>query len=566
MVSGARCAQTQAVLSGAEVDTFVQAIRNLGPMRLAIMGGVVLGLLGFLIFFATKLTTPSMANLYGELSQSDAANIIQELESRNIPFEIKQNGTSVLVPENRVLQLRLELAQQGLPSGGSVGYELFDNTDTLGSTNFMQNVNLVRALEGELSRTIASISTVKQARVHLVMPKRELFSREKQEPSASVVLQMRGPVRLSAEQIAAVQHLVASAVPQLTPNRISIVDNKGSLLSSGFETTNPATGGIAKLDERRRAIENEMSRTIEELLEKTIGFGRVRAEVAINMNFDRVSTQSEEFNPDGQVVRSTNAIEETASANDSEGEPPISVGTNLPDANFGTGDVASRQENQSRTEETTNFEISKVVTNHIKEGGEIERISVAVLIDENQTVNEEGDRVSEPRPQEQMELLSTLVRGAIGFDEDRGDQLELIQMQFASFEAPEEELELFFGMGKNDILRVVEVLLLSIVAILVILLVVRPLLSRAFEALPSAQAERLLADQGRGAPALTGPGAPSGVPVDSEDDEEQFEELIDIDRVEGRVKASSVKKVGEIVEKHPEEALSILRSWMYQES
>jgi flagellar M-ring protein FliF len=537
-------------------------------MRLAIMGGVVLGSLGFLIFFATKLTTPSMANLYGELSQNDAANIVQELESRNIPFEIKQNGTSVLVPENRVLQLRLELAQQGLPSGGSVGYELFDNTDTLGSTNFMQNVNLVRALEGELSRTIASIGTVKQARVHLVMPKRELFSREKQEPSASVVLQMRGPVRLSAEQIAAVQHLVASAVPQLTPNRISIVDNKGSLLSSGFEASNPATGSVAKLDERRRAIENEMSRTIEELLEKTIGFGRVRAEVAVNMNFDRVSTQSEEYNPDGQVVRSTNAIEETASATDSEGEPPISVGTNLPDANFGTGDVASRQENQSRTEETTNFEISKVITNHIKEGGEIERISVAVLIDENQTVNDDGERVSEPRPQEQMELLSTLVRGAIGFDEDRGDQLELIQMQFASFEAPEEELELFFGMGKNDILRVVEVSVLSIVAILVILLVVRPLLSRAFEALPSAQeeAERLLADQGRGAPALTGPGAPGGVPVDSEDDEEQFEELIDIDRVEGRVKASSVKKVGEIVEKHPEEALSILRSWMYQES
>ncbi len=311
-----------------------------------------------------------------------------------------------------------------------------------------------------------------------------------------------------------------------------------------------------------------MSRTIEELLEKTIGFGRVRAEVAVNMNFDRVSTQSEEYNPDGQVVRSTNAIEETASATDSEGGAPISVGTNLPDANFGTGDVASRQENQSRTEETTNFEISKVITNHIKEGGEIERISVAVLIDENQTVNDDGERVSEPRPQEQMELLSTLVRGAIGFDEDRGDQLELIQMQFASFEAPEEELELFFGMGKNDILRVVEVLVLSIVAILVILLVVRPLLSRAFEALPSAQeaAERLLVDQGRGAPALTGPGAPGGVPVDSEDDEEQFEELIDIDRVEGRVKASSVKKVGEIVEKHPEEALSILRSWMYQES
>ena len=550
------------------MDTFVQAIRNLGPMRLAIMGGVILGLIGFLVFFATKLSTPSMTTLYGELGQSDAAGIVQELETRNIPFELKQNGTQILVPQDRVMQLRLELAQQGLPSGGSIGYELFDNADTLGSTNFMQNVNLVRALEGELARTIGSISTVKSARVHLVMPRRELFSREKQEPSASVILQMRGPVRLSAEQIAAVQHLVASAVPQLTPQRISLIDNKGSLLSSGFESADPVSGIAAKADERRQRIEGQMARTIEELLEKTVGYGRVRAEVAVAMNFDRVSTQTEEYNPDGQVVRSTNAVEETANSKDSEGEPPISVGTNLPDANLGTGDTASRSENQSRTEETTNFEISKTVTNHIKEGGEIERLSVAVLVDEVQRVNEDGEQVSDKRSEEEMNLLSTLVRGAIGFDEDRGDKVEIIQMKFASFEAPEEELELFFGMGKNDILRVVEILVLSIVAILVILLVVRPLLSRAFEALPSAQeaAERLLADQGR-APALTGPGGGGGrVPVESEEDEEQFEELIDIDRVEGRVKASSVKKVGEIVEKHPEEALSILRSWMYQES
>ena len=175
------------------------------------------------------------------------------------------------------MQLRLELAQQGLPSGGSIGYELFDSADSLGSTNFMQNVNLVRALEGELARTIGSISTVKSARVHLVMPRRELFSREKQEPSASVILQMRGPVRLTNEQVAAVQHLVASAVPQLTPNRISLIDSKGSLLASGFEGSDPLNGVAAKADERRHRMESEMARTIEALLEKTIGFGRVRA-------------------------------------------------------------------------------------------------------------------------------------------------------------------------------------------------------------------------------------------------------------------------------------------------
>lgn len=549
---------------GNYVDTFVLAMRNLGPMRLAIMGGVVLGLIGFLVFFGTKLSTPSMTTLYNELAQSDAAGIVQELESRNIPFKISQNGTQIAVPAERVMQLRLELAQQGLPSGGSVGYELFDDTDTLGSTNFMQNVNLVRALEGELARTISSIGTVKKARVHLVMPRRELFSREKQEPSASVVLQMRGPARLTNEQVAAVQHLVASAVPQLTPNRISIVDNKGSLLSSGFASSDPVAGRQAKVDERRNRLEGEMARTIEELLEKTVGFARVRAEVSLDMNFDRVSTQTEEYNPDGQVVRSTNSVEETANSKDSEGEPPISVGTNLPDPNLGTGDTASRTENQNRTEETTNFEISKTVTNHIREGGEVEKLSVAVLVDEVQLLNEDGELISQKRTEEEMRLLATLVRGAIGFDEDRGDKVELIQMKFASFDAPEEKLQLFFGMGKNDILRVVELLVLSIVGILVVLLVVRPLLSRAFEALPSAQdaAERLLADQGR-SPALTGPGG-GGLPVES--DEEQFDELIDIDRVEGRVKASSVKKVGDFIDKHPDETLSILRSWLYQEA
>ena len=547
---------------GNYVDTFVLAMRNLGPMRLAIMGGVVLGLIGFLVFFGTKLSTPSMTTLYNELAQSDAAGTVQELESRNIPFKISQNGTQIAVPAERVMQLRLELAQQGLPSGGSVGYELFDDTDTLGSTNFMQNVNLVRALEGELARTISSIGTVKKARVHLVMPRRELFSREKQEPSASVVLQMRGPARLTNEQVAAVQHLVASAVPQLTPNRISIVDNKGSLLSSGFASSDPVAGRQAKVDERRNRLEGEMARTIEELLEKTVGFARVRAEVSLDMNFDRVSTQTEEYNPDGQVVRSTNSVEETANSKDSEGEPPISVGTNLPDPNLGTGDTASRTENQNRTEETTNFEISKTVTNHIREGGEVEKLSVAVLVDEVQLLNEDGELISQKRTEEEMRLLATLVRSAIGFDEDRGDKVELIQMKFASFDAPEEKLQLFFGMGKNDILRVVELFVLSIVGILVVLLVVRPLLSRAFEALPSAQdaAERLLADQGR-SPALTGPGG-GGLPVES--DEEQFDELIDIDRVEGRVKASSVKKVGDFIDKHPDETLSILRSWLYQ--
>lgn len=550
------------------MDAIVQAMRNMGPMRLAVMGTVLLAMIGFFIWVTTKLASPNVELLYGGLSQSDQGAISQTLAGQGVQYEIRNNN-EIWVPADQVSRLRLSLANQGIPGGGTLGYEIFDSTDGLSTTNFMQNVNLVRALEGELARTIESISSVNSARVHLVLPKRELFSREKQEPSASIVLRMSGGNRLDNEQVLAVQHLVATAVPSLQPNRVSIVDNKGKLLAAGFEEEGDVSVMADKTAQRTRSYENRMARMIEELLEQTVGFGKVRAEVSAELDFDVVNTQEEIYDPDGQVVRSTQTIEQTANQSDTEGTPPVTVGTNLPDPNLGGGEGISSNAAESRIEETTNFEISKRIVNHTREIGGVTRLSVAVLVDGTHGIDEETDEPTyEPRTNEELELLGTLVRGAIGFDADRGDQVEIINMQFAEFELEEEELELFFGMQKNDLLRLAEILVLSIVAILVILLVVRPLISRAFESMPSASqlaGERLLADQTATAAALTGPaGAP--IPGEGLPEEEQFEELIDIDRVEGRVKASSVKKVGEIVEKHPEEALSILRNWMYQES
>lgn len=542
------------------VDTLIHAIRNLGAMRLAVMGAVLLGMIGFFIFLATRLGTPSMALLYGELDTQDSASIVNQLEAQKIPYEIRQNGAQILVPGDKVLRLRLTMASQGLPSGGSIGYEIFDNQESIGTTNFVQNINLVRALEGELARTIQTLSAVKSVRVHLVLPKRELFSREKNQPSASITLRMAGAIQLEKGQIAAIQHLVAAAVPGLAPTRVSIVDISGKLLARGFEE-DPATTLTEKAGERRRAFETRVARTIEDLLGKTVGHGRVRAEVKAEMDFDRISTTDEKFDPEGQVVRSTQSIEETNQSRDAEGSAPVSVGANLPDPNAASGESTSSTAAQSRTEETVNFEVSKKIINHVRESGIIRRLSVAVLIDGVRGRNQNGEPTYQPRSEAEMELLATLVRGSIGFNADRGDTVEVINMEYAEAIEEEQELELFFGLDKNDLLRMAEILVLSIVAILVILLVVRPLVSRAFESIPSAAAagERLLADQAAAAAAaLTAPGVQA--------EEEQFEELIDIDRVEGRVKASSVKKVGEIVEKHPEEALSIIRSWMYQET
>lgn len=528
------------------------------------MGGVMIAMLGFFIFLLTKLGQPNMALLYSNLDPNDSRNIATEIGRLGHHTEIRDQGTAVWVPAEKQLELRLQMADRGLPVGGKVGFELFDNTDALGTTNFLQNVNLRRALEGELGRTIQSMDIVHRARVHLVMPKRQLFSREEQQPSASVVLQMRSSKRLDPEQVSSVQHLVASAVPGLKPGRITIIDDKGKLLSTGFQDDTSAQTSAAKNEGRRRTFEARMARTVEELLEQTVGFGNVRAEVSADIDFDRISTTEEIYNPDGQVIRSTQTVERAARNQEQENDP-VTVGTNLPDGAPGGDARAKAQSDESSTEETVNFEISKKTVNHVKTDGNIKRLTIAVLV--NGVVGRDGDgkKTYTPRAKEQMELLATLVRNTVGFSSDRGDSVEVVNMEFAAAEKFEEPLELFFGLGKNDLLRLAEILVLSILGILVILLVVRPLVSRAFESIPSAQeaAGRLLADSSSHAAGLLG--GPSAL-APAEMEEEQFEELIDIDRVEGRVKASSVKKVGEIVEKHPEEALSIIRAWMYQEA
>lgn len=548
------------------METIGQALKNIGPGRIAIVGGVFLGLMIFFILFVTRFTSPSMEVLYSDLDTADSTRITAQLQTMGAKYQLKQGGKEILISAKDVTRVRLELAEQGM--GGSVlGYELFDKSEAIGATSFMQNVNYIRALEGELSRTIESLNSVKGARIHLVMPKRELFSRKKQEPSASVFLRMRGATRLSSEQISAVQHLVAAAVPSLTPKHISVIDNKGKLLAGGFEDTDGMGAVSSKIDEKNRILENRLAKTLEELIEKSVGFGHVRAEVNAEMDFDRISTNEERYDPEGQVVRSTQSIEETSSSKDTDGSPSVTVGTNLPDANQDSGDNQSSSAAENRTEETVNFEISKKVINHIREAGTIKKLSVAVLVDYEHKLNEEGVRTAIKRSPEDMELLANLVKGAIGYDADRGDQIEIVQMVFKDSINVEEQLDQFFGLSKNDLLRVAEMLVLGIVALLVILLVIRPLISRAFEAntaAAQAESERLLADQSPDAPALAGPG---GVLATSDMDvEEEFEELIDIDRVEGRIKASSVKKIGEIVDKHPEAALSLIRTWMYQEA
>jgi len=547
------------------VNSFGQTLRNLGTVRLVAIGGVGIGLVAFFIFLTVRLNTTQMSLLFGDLDATDSAKIVGQLEASGVRFQLRANGQQILVPADQVLRLRVSMAESGMPNGGSVGYEIFDKSDGLGTTNFVQNINLIRALEGELARTIRAIDNIDEARVHLVLPKRELFSRHKQEPSASIVIKTQRHAKLSKARVLAIQHLVAAAVPGLTPRRISVIDGRGRLLARVGDE-DPESGISAEdSDDMRRGYERHLVRTIEALLEQSVGIGNVRAKVSVEMDFDRISTNTESYDPDGQVVRSTQSIEESAKSSDKTGQSTVSVGNNLPDANAGGNDGASTSQS-TRTEETVNYEISKTIKTHVRESGTVRRLSVAVLINGTFKADEDGDLIYQPRTKDEMGKLAILARSAIGYDAKRGDTVELINLRFFN---PDDLITAragpLFGLTKSDYFRIGEIFVLAIVGILVILLVVRPLVARTLDALPSAleaaKEATLLADQSEDTPALAGP-AGTGVSGPLPDEEDS---LIDLDQVEGRVKASTLKKIAEIVERHPEETVGIIRQWMYAE-
>jgi flagellar M-ring protein FliF len=260
------------------VNGLVEFVRALGAARIAAMVAVTIALIGFFVVVGMRVTAPSMAPLFTELSLEDSNRVVKELESQGIPFELRGDGSTVLIPKDQVTRARMRLAEGGLPRGGSVGYEIFDKSDTLGTTSFVQSVNHLRALEGELARTIRSIDRVSAARVHLVIPERQLFQRDRQDPSASIVLRVRS--QLEQPQVRAIRHLVASAVRGLKPERVSIVDEQGRLLADGVGA---ADAGVAPLlDERNAAFEQRMKNQVESIVTSVVGPGRARVTVSSN--------------------------------------------------------------------------------------------------------------------------------------------------------------------------------------------------------------------------------------------------------------------------------------------
>ncbi|SUB02073.1 Flagellar M-ring protein [Pannonibacter phragmitetus] len=534
------------------MNGLIEFIRTLGAARVAAMGAVAAILIGVFAFIILRVTAPQMAQLYSDLSLEDSSAIINSLEQQAIPFELRREGSTILIPQEQIARVRMRLAEDGLPTGGSIGYEIFDRTDTLGATSFVQNINHLRAMEGELARTIRSIDRIVSARVHLVIPERQLFQRDARPPSASIAVKVRGS--LGGGEIRAIQHLVAAAVDGLKPERVSIVDDTGRLLASSSDDNAEAMLST-QLQERTGEVETRLRNQVEEILNSVVGPGRARVRVAAQIDHNRVTETQERFDPEGQVVRSTQTKEEASSRG--AGQDAVTVGNQLPNADQGgggTGDVEASNLN----EEIVNYEISKATRTEVVEAGSVKRLSVAVLVDGVYTPNADGVLQYEPRTQEVLDRIAVLVRSAVGFDAARGDVVEVVNLRFA--QAPEAEFEPvsdgLFDFTRADIMRFAELGVLMLIALLLLLFVVRPLLRRIVTPDEKQPQELVIAPDGT----LV---AESELPQqqDEEDDGVVIEWLEEAKR-EGAMQASSIAKVGAMIEDYPSEAVTIVRGWL----
>jgi flagellar M-ring protein FliF len=579
------------------MKAILDGLGALGPARLVAMAAVAIGMFGLLAILALRGNTQQMALLYADLDMREAGQMAEQLDRQHIAHSLGAGGTEILVPADQVAQARMLLAKEGLPSGGSVGYELFDRADGITASQFQQSINQARALEGELARSIRAISGVRAARVHLVLPKREPFSRDRQDAQASVVLTMTGPGRLDREGTLAIVTLVSAAVPGLRPHNVAIIDSRGNVLAQAGEPS-AGTQAAQGADDLRHATEARLARAVEQMLERSLGAGRVRAEATVEMDYEQVHETQERFDPEGQVVRSSQTV--TDNNKTTEASPSVSVQNNLPNADAGTNPSGSQDQRQ---EETTNYEIGKTVRTIVREQPQIRRLSLAVMVDGVEDHPANAAPVWRERSPEEIERIARLVRSAIGFDEKRGDHVEVVSMRFtAEDDTAGAKPRGFLGLSfeKPDIVHLAQTLILAIVGLLALLMVLRPMVlrlttmpvaaigsdamgpdgARIVGGPPGAASLSVSLDDNAALPLLEGPagsepgrmangslmrrgnaaGGTAGTSGTVEDDN-----MIDLNNVDGQLRASSIRRIADLVEKHPEESLSIMRAWMQQE-
>jgi flagellar M-ring protein FliF len=534
------------------LNGFVDLFTKLGPARIAAMGAMTLAMLGFFGMLALRMSQPVMGVLYTDLAAEDSSAIIKELDTRAVRYELRDEGRTIAAAKADIARIRMDLASKGMPAGGSVGYEIFDKGDSFSATSFVQGINALRALEGELARTIRSVSRVQSARVHLVLPERRLFERDREPPRASIALKLAGDLDLS--QVRAIRHLVASAVDGLKPERISIVDERGRLLADGAQAE---SGSPVALDEKQLAFERRIKGQIEDIVASVVGQGRTRVQVAAEMDLNRVQQTSESFDPESRVVRSTQTRNENQATTESSGQ--VTVGNELPAAQGAAPAAGGPRDASNKTEEIVNYEISKTTRTEVVEGGRVKRLSVAVVVDGIYTKGANGDSAYQPRSQGEIDRITALVRSAMGYDGKRGDQIEVVNLRFAeppplADALPAPSLLTTFVPTRDDIMRGIELFVLSVLTLIVVLVVVRPMVRTILAPL----APRVQAVANAGAEQIGASPAALALP------ESETGRMMEIARVNGQVQAKSIEKIGDMVRENPSATATIVRQWIHE--
>ncbi|MBM9402629.1 flagellar M-ring protein FliF [Gluconacetobacter azotocaptans] len=536
------------------MQNILAGLKGLGRKRLAALGIAAAVLLSAIGLFVFRGSVQPMALLYGDLDLNEAAEMIDDLGKAHINTTTSSDGTSIYVPRDKVASARLLLAKDGLPSGGAVGYELFDKSGTLTSTQFEQTINETRAMEGELERSIRLLHGVRNVRVHLVLPHRDLFSTQTSPSQASVILDIGRAGRMAPDGIQAIQNLVAAAVPSLRPQNISIVDTRGDVLLKPGDPDS-AAGQETTVEKLRHAEEQRLAEAVEDMLVPTLGAGHVRARAAVTMDTDEIHETDESYDPNQQVLRSQQTSSDKSV--NTEASPNTSVSNNLPNANANQDN--RNGSNDDREEETDNYEIGKRVRVINQTRPRLARISLAVMVDG--TVVRSGRKdVWQPLDSSEIERLTTLAKTAIGYDKNRGDEVNVVSMRFMPDGGNEFATAGSNLFNRDTLIYVAEWVIPIILALGAIFIAVRPMLRRGkgnILALAGRSAHEGALGMSANATRLAGGAAGALIPSDGTGDG-----TIRIEGVEGKLRTEAIAKVSDRVEESLDESVLIIRNWL----
>lgn len=549
------------------MEQFRKFLGQIGTQRLLLMAAVAAITVIALAFVAIEGRGGPMTYLYTDLDPAGARTITEKLTADGIPYKLSADGTSVMVPEDRVAELRMALAGEQL--GGNLGYEILDREDAFGTSAAKSKMNRTRAIEGELARSIESINAVRKARVHIVMPERALFAEQQQQASASVTLKTGG--RLASGQVDAIRYLVSSAVPGLAPERISIVDQTGLLLARAGEGAD--AGGA--LDERQAAVQSRLAEQIENMLGAIVGHDHVRAQVAAELDLDQMRQESEVYDPDAQVIAKSTTVERQDRSSEANIEGGVvSVANALPENAPDELGRDSRSSNANETSEETLYANSSTRTTLVRNGGQTKRLTVSVMVDGAYEEGPGGTMQYRPRTQAELDRFTRLVENAIGFDEARGDSVIVENLRFASSDGEQATaLGVPLGIDKDELLPLARTAVLGLLGIVALVMILRAIgkkgglpaglpatLSRQTTSADAARIAGLVDRAANGDEAAI---IELRAMREQQGYQPAIEQEIDIAQVEGRLKGSALRKVGDVINQRPNEATAIVRQWMY---